>query len=370
MNRLASVVAVALVCSHIAAAQRGPALSLPAATGRLSEEFTSIVGVRELADGRVLISDDRETRVVVADFAANRATVLGRTGSGPAEYKRANVLFPLSNDSTAMSEDNGGNWILFTGATIAGRLTPDKSIGKSRLAMISGFDSQGNALFTTMAPASAGQPSNDSLIIQLHARPSHAEQTIGRARSPYARAVAARGGFAYERKATGGPTMPVGFFLMDRAVLFADGWVAVVRLQPYRVDWRAPDGKVTTGATIAPSGAYEASDQTAYLQREAVASGKPARELANVTGWPAFLPAFAGVVSPVFAGPDGKVWIERTVTAAEPGNRYDVVDRRGALSGVLVLPANERVVGFGAKTIYVAVTDGDGIQRLRRHPRP
>jgi hypothetical protein len=46
------------------------------------------------------------------------------------------------------------------------------------------------------------------------------------------------------------------------------------------------------------------------------------------------------------------------------------VNRRGGLDGQLVLATNERVVGFGARSVYLSVTDDDGIQRLRRHPWP
>jgi hypothetical protein len=34
----------------------------------------------------------------------------------------------------------------------------------------------------------------------------------------------------------------------------------------------------------------------------------------------------------------------------------------------LVLEANEHILGFGARSLYVVETDDDGIQRLRRHP--
>ena len=38
--------------------------------------------------------------------------------------------------------------------------------------------------------------------------------------------------------------------------------------------------------------------------------------------------------------------------------------------GPLSMSPNERIVSLGAKSAYVAVTDDDGIQRLRRHPWP
>jgi hypothetical protein len=53
-----------------------------------------------------------------------------------------------------------------------------------------------------------------------------------------------------------------------------------------------------------------------------------------------------------------------------PTPRYDLVDRSGRLIGQLAMPDSERVVGFGPRSVYIVTTDGDGFQRLRRHPWP
>jgi hypothetical protein len=44
------------------------------------------------------------------------------------------------------------------------------------------------------------------------------------------------------------------------------------------------------------------------------------------------------------------------------------VNRRGVLDGQLVLAPNEHIVGFGATSMYVAVSNDDAIQHLERHP--
>ena len=56
--------------------------------------------------------------------------------------------------------------------------------------------------------------------------------------------------------------------------------------------------------------------------------------------------------------------------AARPEPRYDVIDRRGVVNGQLVLEPNERLVGFGARSVYVVERDADDIERIRRHPWP
>jgi hypothetical protein len=65
--------------------------------------------------------------------------------------------------------------------------------------------------------------------------------------------------------------------------------------------------------------------------------------------------------------PDGKLWIRRTPTAANPNRPSHVVDRRGAL---IARATAEKDVGFGRAHVYTVVTDNDGIQRVQRWPVP
>ena len=70
MNSLASAACLLGVAAFVSlgTSQVGSQIKLPAANASLAEEFTVIGSVRELSDGRVLITDPREGRVVVADL--------------------------------------------------------------------------------------------------------------------------------------------------------------------------------------------------------------------------------------------------------------------------------------------------------------
>lgn len=50
------------------------------------EPFSSVRSLREEPDGRVLVLDDIENRIVRVDLRAGTATVIGRQGNGPGEY--------------------------------------------------------------------------------------------------------------------------------------------------------------------------------------------------------------------------------------------------------------------------------------------
>jgi hypothetical protein len=105
------------------------------------------------------------------------------------------------------------------------------------------------------------------------------------------------------------------------------------------------------------------------MERLASVSGKTPSPPDSITDWPATLPPYRSPVL-LLASPAGRLLVPRLPTATRPEARYDVVNRRGGLDGQLVLATNERVVGFGARSVYLSVTDDDGIQRLRRHPWP
>src|SRR5688572_21860994 len=110
--------AVAIAFTAVATAvvfQEPRAVTLRPADATLGEPFTSVYSIRELADGRVLISDNgQDNRLVVADLASGRVRTVGNVGAGPGEYRAAGRLFPLAGDSTLFidSPQRGYWWLL------------------------------------------------------------------------------------------------------------------------------------------------------------------------------------------------------------------------------------------------------------------
>ncbi len=95
----------------------------------------------------------------------------------------------------------------------------------------------------------------------------------------------------------------------------------------------------------------------------------------NVPGWPEGVPPFL-LYGPLraepalLASPDGRLVIGRTPTEASPQSRYDLIDRTGRLTGVVVLPLREGLIGFGARSVYTLSSDDEQLVTLRRHPWP
>jgi hypothetical protein len=213
----------------------------------------------------------------------------------------------------------------------------------------------------------------DSLVLLLGERASGTVDTIARirGRGPFGLALSRRG------RDGGGSSSSNPLASSDLSLLFPDGWVAVAASSPYRVDWRAPDGRWTPGPALPVSRTpVDRSEKCAALQRAARGRLQSCDPDA-VPGWPRDLPPFldrtlgAGEgTPPAFAAPGGSLVIRRTPGATISTNQYDVVDRRGVLQGVLSLPANEAIVGFGARSVFVVALDEFDVQHLRRHPWP
>jgi len=119
------------------------------ADATLGEPFTSIYSVRELADGRVLISDySQDNRVVVANMVSGRVRRVGNVGAGPREYRQAGKLFALPGDSTLLidSPDRGRWWLLMHHDSIVRNVPPDLPALRIVGGSPSGVDDRGRVL--------------------------------------------------------------------------------------------------------------------------------------------------------------------------------------------------------------------------------
>lgn len=352
------------------AAQGVPLLPLGMPTATLKAEFTSVAAVRELTDGRVLVTDAGEKRLYVADWRSGAVTALGREGSGPGEYQRPRNLFALSADSTLLVDALGGRWLLLAGDSIVTTVPVSAPPIQAGARLPLGADAQGHVVASRGIGVPSGSapmtmPRRDSsYLVRVH-RLSGASDTIATLASRPGR-ISVSGPID---RATAIEIVVNPLSVGDQVVVLPDGWVAVVRVDPYRVDWIGPDGRKAQGAPL-PFDRHPVTDREkrAILQRQATERGDEPRDPDSVLDWPATLPPF--LTGAVLPASDGRIWIRRTSRAGDRQVLYDVVGRSGALSARLSLPDGQHVVGIGRAAVYTAETDADGIQRLRRHALP
>ena len=365
-----------------------PVIDLPPADLTLQgRDFSRVLSVVELADGRVLVTDGIENSLFVVDLQTGEVRTEGSSGEGPGEYGQVGHLYALGGDSTVLV--GPPRMLLLVGDRIVRGFDPVSprlmgSAGEPPW----GIDRSGRVLgvqgFAFQPRSGWSRTHADSMHVLLStgsvfdggtSQPDTIAQVGGQGRLGLARVatVTQMGG----QEVTMNSTLNSPLASEGQAWLFADGWVAVAHPEPYRVDWLPPGGEWVRGPPLpVTETAVSPEEQCLAISRRAPdAECDPDR----YPGWPSQVPPFTMVVDQGWVtpggtalqpGPGGTLLIRRTPTTEAPETRYDVVDRSGALRGTILMPAGGTIVGFGPESLYAVQKDEMDILTLSRHPWP
>ena len=303
----------------------------------------------------------------MANFATGSVIDVGRNGRGPEEYTTIAPILPLGADSSLMVDTQSRRWLIFKGATLVRTVSLDAPAVRATSGLVSGADGRGFLLSRKSARLEDGPGAVDSVAIITVAAATGAVDTV---------AKLGRGATRIEPHFNGESrpqsivfTTPI-LSVEEQEQLFLDGWLAIARLQPYRVDWHTPDGKWIRGAPL-PFREVRVGEREkeAYRKRQdALGLRSPPDRADWASVMPPFLPPFPS--ASLITTPEGRLLIARPATADQLENRYDQVDRSGKLIAQITLPVNERIVAVGTRGAYVVATSDFGIETVRRHPWP
>lgn len=361
-------------------AQSVPSLTLGPVIARHPGDFTLIRGVRELADGAVLVVDPIEKLLVRLDPTLQRRQPLGRTGQGPGEFLQPDGIWPLPADSSLLV-DLGNNRL----TTVA----PDGSL-RASMAIIGESDDPETPA-TPLFPGAIdrlgriwyrGQPVGDSLPVFRFDRAAKRTTRIGMLRGP-----------AMNRVESGTPDnrsvsiSPVPLSPEDGWAATASGTFYVVRAAPYRVEVVPPSGARVIGPSVAYAPVRIGDAEKKELGESAARSGAVSmtrevtngdvrvamgRNRVNADVWktltfPATKPPFDA--SQLHVDPSERLWVRRHAAAGEPA-QYDVFSTTGTRVATVRLPAGRRLIGFGARWLYAVSLDENDLQYLERYAIP
>jgi len=362
-------------------AQNGvPQTKLTTPEASLAEPFSAVAGLRELSDGRVLVSDRLEQALRIVVFGSGTVEEIGNTGQGPGEYRMPGELLALPGDSTLLVDL--GN-MRMTIVTPDGRLEGSESLVRPEGIFMfpSGVDEKGRIFFDvtgTMSMTPGSLP--DSFAIVAFDRATQTIDTVGLLPQEQINQVSTRGeGFSFR-----GPGM-APFQPADAWAAGPDGRVAVARGVDYHVEWLAQGGERVVGPVVE----YEPvrltdEDKEAWADRMSqgaavmVMSGgggggggggrtmNVPRPDVDEMEWPDVKPAFPRRA--VNVSPEGEAWVERYVEYGRPVT-FDVFDASGRRVKQVVLPEGRRFVGLGNGTLYAVRVDEDDLQWLERYRR-
>jgi hypothetical protein len=359
-------VGLAPACLTSSLLAQGPERTLGAPAARLAEPFSEIAAVRELRDGRVLVLDGKEQRIVVADLVRGSVIPVGAKGRGPGEFLHALRFIALPGDTTWVVDAQGGR-VLVIGpdATPIGVVTTfpspaaDSGISTNALRAADGL---GRLYFVkTKAPISEGNLAPpDSTRIMRYDRARGVVTAVGLAALPDTKINVKRSG----KQITAVDVVRTPFSVGDEWDVSASGVVVIARRAPYRVEVLAPGRPSVRGPAIAANTRkVTAADKTAYLASVPNGASMKPEDLP----WPEVMPVF---LARALVVTDREAWVRRSAAADAKVATHDVFDPQGRRIAGMSLPTEVRILLVTARGVYVSRTDEDGLQYVERHALP
>lgn len=352
---------------------------LAAMIDEFAEPFTGPIRMVELRDGRLLLMDTRERRLLRVDFARGTMDTISRQGDGPLEYRSMMALARAPGDSIWGFDLVRRQMVVFTPAGEPARSFPT-IVGEDPMQRLSApwlraVDSAGRWLGRGQR-FSLSQPFISDTIAVVRTNP--ASQQVD--------TVTTLAGIAPTQNADG--SREIGDFSnVDAWAAFADGLVLVVRGATYAVELHHVDGRVES-VGIVPHRRVPLTRADAERVRDSVAQQTGALVATSMANLPQLqnrprpptyvlpnpLPMYWRLL------PDGdaiavdgqdRAWVRVRSAPFDSGfTRFDVLGRDGRFIKAVQIPAGELLVGFGRNVVYVARRDADDLLRLRRYPRP
>lgn len=386
---VAAVVSMCCLCAWSGIALAQPLVKLGAPERTYAHEFTEIAGVREQSDGVLIVVDKRDLKIWRVTGPTATPVSLGRQGMGPGEYQAPFKIVALPGDSTAILDAFGDGRIhLVTRAGLSKEALAVGALKGRELAPLGELqsDAAGNLYDRTHTTRveNGKRLVSDSLGVRRVLKATRRVDTVGRywgkIRSPLFKPISAT-----DRDVTNAMVRannePLPFFTHDAWAVSQSGRLAFVSADPYQVRFRDPSGQELAGAPIrfaavpvddALKAEWRAAEGRPSLTMTYSGDGKTSigfrtRKVVEPPRWPDVLPAFPPDAFIRF-DPDGRLWVQRSVAAGK-APRFDVIDDKGVVVRQVELPKRSRLVGFGAKTLYLAHLDDDDIERLERYPR-
>lgn len=386
MNRIALLAGASLFALALAA-DAGAQQAVPLThRSTFPESFGFLQTVREMPDGRVVAADPLGGTLGVLDLARGTTVPVGREGQGPSEWRQPDAVFPLPGDSTLLVDlGNARLAVIAPDGRIVG--THPMTLGQPGpgradfdIVQPRDVDRAGRVYFQAMPRGMPGAAPDSGVVKRWSRVEGEAPVRVAALRPPaMSTAGSGQSGGGMQVRVRSIPLSP-----QDDWAVAPDGRVAVVRAEPYRVEWHSPAGAITRGPEVRvdPVRVRDAEKERwleevagtgvgvtmqmgpggpSMSMRRGGGNARPAEASAADYEWPETLPAFRSGRSIV--GPDGRLWVERYSAVGSPVI-YDVFDGAGVRRARYQLPAGQRIIGLTERAIYAVRTDELGLNWL------
>lgn len=388
-----------MLCAGVVSAQTPvPVRELSPPTAKSADTFGTILGVREIANGKLLVNDARRRQLSVLDSKlTNKSVVLDSVSAGRQGYGRfAAPMIPYTGDSTLFVDAEALSLLVLDPTGVVARVVAaPKPRDLSSLAYrASGTDPKGNLLYLGQAPDALDRKTGET--VQPDSQPlvranfeTRTVDTLGQMlRRISRRTSSAKVGDEYVMTHVINP-LPS----FDEWAPLADGSVAIVRGNDYHIDFVRPDGSRFSGPKIpfdwkrltdadkqglidslraAREKREKDPDAMPLLVRSVPSSGAtgPPNSKANQPKQlerevePREIPDYYPPIrqDAVKADADGNIWILPSTSAQSKHGElvYDVVNNKGVLTHRVRMPLERSIAGFGkGGVVYLMYRDAD-----------
>lgn len=377
ISSVATLLTVSAISSSLLPAQEPAPRTLGPVAAEHPEGMTSVFGLAELRNGRVLVSDDKENVVRLLDFSDGSAREVGTRGRGPREYAGAGGIYRQRNGELWLLDAAQRRYLVYAADGRPVRTEPFAVPSSGSVSFSSGADPHVvDGRGREFERVRAGMPDAPRDSAPLLRRSGERTDTMPlRLRNPETVSNDQMGA-----RITG----IVRFSPSDGFAVAQDGSVAVVRAEPYRVEWLDANGRRRSGPTMefvalpVTSADREAASRTTRREMQGVNLPRISQtgpdgqrrdvdlrslmpEMPTATHKPSIDPRRVRIDA------EGRLWVGRSVALGAP-EVYDVFNAEGQRIDRVQLPAGYSLVGFGADRVYVSREDEDGLKFLGRIP--
>ncbi|MGQ0764770.1 MAG: hypothetical protein ACT4OZ_03795 [Gemmatimonadota bacterium] len=359
------------------------------------EALTEPGSMRELRDGRLIVSDVSGMTVLLLDFKTEEATPAAREGAGPLEFRLPGPLFHLG-DSILMQDAMLRRFLVFgpdgkPKRTFPMAVAEGDMLAFVRIGRIVGMDTQGRfyseSRAMTIVPGKMPVMSDTVALVRWSKLGEKGDTLATRLERIETPAM------------SGDPTKGIKLSIRMDALtpkdmweVFPDGRVLLVRLADYRPEVIDRAGQRTQGARVAYSpvpltladrqkliketrAAYERGIKMGMSMAASMAGAQKMPkidfDILEPAEWPKNRPPFFGSMVPgASAASDGTFWVPRTMPGLSDVADYDVLDASGKLISRVKMPPRVTVFGFGKGVVYGLRKDEDDLHYVQRYTLP
>jgi hypothetical protein len=323
--------------------------------------FTNIGGVHEYPDTSLLLSDTGDESLWLLRPNNHEPVPVGRRGPGPNEFVLPGRVLSNAGDS-AVVVDLGVQALIIVPrqSTVIRKVTLTPFL---RTFGIRALGAQGELFVETrtnlplITSATAGR---DSVYVERWDLKAGHRDIVTAIYSPTGQVGYLNGVILTQASAE-------PFSTHDQWSVLPDNSVLIFHTQPYRVEVvrangareERPVGKIETIRLTEEHKNWWLRTREMALQRFPALRGV---DLGHPV-WPSYLPPF--LPDAIIRDREGMTWVRRTTSDLD-SSFYDVFGRDGRLAGKVEVEKRSKVVGFGARSVYLATTSREDLQCLRR----